>query len=168
MVQVDAWRTTSLKRTQDNRRLCQRRASIELPHPFQMRLRDRKNALVRERQIRRGSTADVQVPRRRKSSQDGEPDIALVSFAEQSANHSPTCATSGKPSKEMYGKGSRKCAAAPSSATHTQDRHGGTGTRRRRWRDNDGRELAINVLLSSGFCEGGCAMLPSYFLAHVL
>ena len=33
---------------------------------------------------------------------------------------------------------------------HTQDRHGGTGTRRRRWRDNDGRELGINVLLSSG------------------
>ena len=52
--------------------------------------------------------------------------------------------------------------------THTQDRHGGTGTRRRRWRDNDGRELAINVFLSSVFCEGSCAMLPSYFLAHVL
>ena len=78
MVQVDAWRTTSLKRTQDNRRLCQRRASIELAYPLQMRRLDRKNALVRERQIRRGSSADVQVPRRRKSSQDGEPDIALV------------------------------------------------------------------------------------------
>ena len=56
---------------------------MELPRCLQRvsaleQLEKMQNVLARERPIRRGSTAEVQVPSRRETSQDVEPVIALV------------------------------------------------------------------------------------------